>query len=335
MKSYVKIMPYRQLLQSIQLPLNVLINEYRRGGRDRVRPMLRAWTGLLEWILEIQKDQKILQGAGDNFIAALNDHTERGEIQEAKYYSLTVIETTLCVVEMDNKRAASVTMDVFVRGLEIALTCPYAAQFAAIVEDTFQKINLSITVWGWMESRTIAIVALLAVQHAAKLGMNNTLDHLVQALSLVQKRLSLNTRPHAWLTMVFGWEGDPWLLEVSVETAAVLLQYEREGAKIFEGLVIDGLRWILEVASSANRLSEVLTLIDKFVGGLSEGPSSGPVVLDWGQKGTVVGTMMGEGIQDTSCPSGVGGSDVQRALGMVLGALSRKRLDEKEPGGEV
>ncbi|EAQ84543.1 predicted protein [Chaetomium globosum CBS 148.51] len=189
-KSYAKVMPYRQLLQSIQLPLNVLINEYRRGGRDRVRPMLRAWTGLLEWILETQKDQKILQGAGDNFIAALNDHTERGEIQEVKYYSLTGIETTLCVVEMDNKRAASVTMDVFVRGLEIAPTCPYAAQFAAIVEDTFQKINLSIT-----------------------------------ALSLVQKRLSLNTRPHAWLTMVFGWEGDPWLLEVSVETAAVLLQW--------------------------------------------------------------------------------------------------------------
>ncbi|KAH6634435.1 hypothetical protein B0J18DRAFT_19651 [Chaetomium sp. MPI-SDFR-AT-0129] len=128
------------------------------------------------------------------------------------------------------------------------------------------------------QSRTTALAGLLSVRLAARLGKNNVLDFLVEALSVVQRRLSLSTHPQAWLTMVLGWEGDSWLLEVSVAIAAVLLQYEREGEKVFAGLVIDGLEWILKVASSANRLSEVLTLIDKFTGGLSEEASSGPVV---------------------------------------------------------
>ncbi|KAH6617406.1 hypothetical protein F5144DRAFT_392021 [Chaetomium tenue] len=332
-KGYIKVMPRRQLLLSAQLPWNVLINEFRRGKQDRLKPMFRAWTDVLDWFLETQQDQTLLQDAADLMMTLFNDLLERGEIEEAKYFFLTGTEATLRVVEMDNKRAASLTMDVCVRLLENALTYPYAAQFAAMVEDSFQKINLSTTVWGWMQSRSTAIAAVLLVQHAARLGMNNTLDLLVGALSVVQKRLSLNTHPHAWLAMVLGWEEDSWLLEVSVETAAVLLQYEREGAK--QGLVIDGLRWILEVAGAANRLTEVLTLIGGFVGGLKEGASLSPVVPDGGQEGTVIGTVTGKSIQDTDCPSGDGGSDVGRALEVVLAALSRKHLDEKGTGGEA
>lgn len=171
------------------------------------------------------------------------------------------------------------------------------------------------------------------MQLSARLGRNIVFDFLVGGLSAVQKRLSLNTHPHAWLTMVLGWEGNSQLLEVSVTTAALLLKHEREGVKVFEGAVIDGLKWILKVASSANRLSEVLTLIDKITGGLSEGVSSDPVVPDGEQEGTAMGTALGEGIQDASCASGLEGSDVERALGKVLANLSRMQLDDEKPIG--
>lgn len=53
-------------------------------------------------------------------------------------------------MEMDNKLGAKLAVDALVRGLEIGLTHPLAAQLAAMMEDVFQKINLSTSVWGWI-----------------------------------------------------------------------------------------------------------------------------------------------------------------------------------------
>jgi hypothetical protein len=329
-KAYAKVMPDRQLLLSARLPVKVLLNQFKSGDEERAKRMLRACTSVIEWFLETQKDPKILHAIADQCGADVMDLLGRGEVEEAKYYYLAGVEGLVRMVEMENKLAASLAVDVYVRQLDNALVHPYVAQFAAMVEDTFQKINLSTTVWGWMESRNTAIAALLAVQQAATQAKVKVLDCLVDALSIVQKRLSLSTHPHAWLTMVLGWEGHPWLLEVSVSTATVLLKYEREGVKVFAGLVIDGLEWILKVASSADRLSEVLTLIDKVTAGLSEGASSDPMVPDEEQEGSVVG--------DASYPASdprFGGSDVGRALAKVLTALSRKHLDDEKYVGEA
>ncbi|KAK4141248.1 uncharacterized protein C8A04DRAFT_39275 [Dichotomopilus funicola] len=189
-KAYIKMMPERQLVLSGRLPLKVLVNEFKRGNHERVKSMCRAWTGLGEWFLETSVDKKFLQAAIDLVIGDFIDLLDRGEIQEANYYFLALAEGLLRVMEMDNKLAARIAVDALVQGCENAVTHPLVAQFAAMVEYVLQKINLSTT-----------------------------------ALSGVQRRLSLSTHPQAWLTMVLVWEGDSWLLEVSIATAAVLLQW--------------------------------------------------------------------------------------------------------------
>ena len=87
---------------------------------------------------------------------------------------------------------------------------------------------------------------------------------------------------------------------------------------------------IVKVANSANRLCEVLTLINKFTTGLSDGAFSGPMVPD----GEGERTVMGEDLYPAS-DRRFGGSDVGRALGKVLGALSRKHLDDEKAVAET
>ena len=331
MKGFIKAVPYRQLLLFSRLPVNAVLNDFKSGREERAKRVIRASSGLIEWFLETQRDPRIEQGMVDQFGGEVMDLLDRGEVEETKYYYLLVMEGLQLMVEMENKLAVSLGVDIYVQQLENALARPYVAQISAMVEDAFQKINLSTTVWGWMESQATAIIALLSVQQAIKLGKVKVLDCLVEALSVVQKRLSLSTHPHVWLTMVLGWEGHPWLLKELVATATVLLEFEREGANPFAGLVIDGLEWILKVASSANRLSEVLTLIDKFTGGLGDGASLGPIVPDGEQEGTG----MVEGSYPANDQSRVREPEVGMALGKVLAALSRKHLDDEKDVAEV
>lgn len=330
-KGFLKVMPYRQLLLLTWLPVNALANQLKSGHEERAKRMIRACIGIGEWFLETQKDPKIVRGMADQFTSEGMDLLDRGEVEETKYYYLASVEVLLRMVETENKLAAGLLVDIYVRGVESALARPYVAQISAMVEDTFQKINLSTTVWGWMESRITAIAALLSVQQAVKLRKVQVLDCMMDALSVVHKRLSLSTHPHVWFTMVLGWEGQPWLLEELVATATVLLKYEREGVKPFAGLVIDSLEWILKVANSANRLSEVLTLIGKFTSGLSDGPSSGLIVPDGEQEVTGVG----EGSNPANDQSRVREPEVGMALGKVLAALSRKHLDDEKDVGEA
>jgi hypothetical protein len=331
-KGYVNVMPYRQLLLSTRLPVKVLLNEFKSGHEERAKRMIRAGTGLVEWFLETQERRKIFQGLVYEHVGEVMDLFDRGEVEEARYHYLSGREAVLQMVKMENKLVISLALDIIVPELENALARSYAAQIATMIEDTFQKINLSTTVWGWMESRATAIAALLFLQGAARLRTAYVLDCLVDGVSVVQKRLFLSTHSHttAWLTMVLGWEGDSWLLEVSLATATVLLEYEKEGIKVFAGLVIDSLEWILKVASSANRLSEVLALIDKYTGGLSDGASSAPTVPDGEQEGAE----MGECLYPASDPR-FGGSDVGRALAKVLTVLSKKHLDDEKDAGEA
>ncbi|KAK3299559.1 uncharacterized protein B0H64DRAFT_102040 [Chaetomium fimeti] len=316
----VKIMPERPLLLAVRLAMNILLDDFRRGDEERAKRMSRVWVGALTTLITTGKDPTLVQAILDQCGADFVDLVDRGEVEEAKYYFRAGIEGLLGVVEAENKLMASFAVNTCARVLEHALTTPHAAQFVEVIDDISQRVSVSISFRGAMEAQITAIVGLMFVQLAVKLRMDNTLDCLMKVISVVQQRLFIAAHPHAWLTTVVSWEGHPWLAEMLVVAATLLLKFERGGVKVFEETVIAFLEGILRVAISANRLGDVLALISKFTDGRSDGTSPSPTLLDREQEGTVVGEVL--------CPprdySGVQDSDLGRALRKALVALTKK-----------